>query len=76
MVNEMKEMRKGAVIVPVLLEPNGKLEKFSEVARDPKMKKLYEDLLKRHKWHPEEVGKKLREVTWGKKSVDEVAAEL
>lgn len=72
----MSYLKRGAVIVPALLEPNGKFEKFNEAAKDPKVKELYKELLKEHKCNPEELGKKLREITWGKKSVDEIASQL
>lgn len=73
----MKDVKgKFAVIVPTLIEPNGNVKRFLEVARSPKVQKMYEDLVKRLKCRPEDMGRKIREVTWGKKSVDEILSEV
>jgi hypothetical protein len=66
----------GGIIVPTFIEPNGKMEKFLEVARNPKVQKEYEILLKELKCKPEEFSRKLREVVWKGKSVDEIFEEL
>jgi hypothetical protein len=68
--------KKPAIIVPVLLEPNGKVERFLEVARNPKVRKEYNELLKELKCKPSELGRKIRELTWKGKSVDEIYEEL
>lgn len=72
----MKKLKPQAVIVPYMFEPNGKVEKFLKLARSPKVKKDYEEMLKELKANPENVSKKLRQVTWGKKTVDEIFEEL
>ncbi len=72
----MKKHEIKGVIMPTLLEPNGKVGRFSKIAEDPKIREAYKEILKNYKTHPEELAKKLREATWGKKSVDEIAAEL
>lgn len=65
-----------SMIVPFLIEPNGKVEKFLKVARDPRTKKEYEELLKELEADPKNVGKKLRKATWSKKTLDEIVEEL
>ncbi len=72
----MKKLKPQAVIVPYMFEPNGKVKKFLKLARNPKVKKDYEEMLKELKANPENVSKKLRQVTWGKKTVDEIFEEL
>jgi len=72
----MKKIKKPSFIVPLLIEPNGEVENFLKVARDPKVKREYEQLLKELRADPENVSKKLRQVTWGKKTVDEIFEEL
>ena len=64
------------IIVPTFIEPNGKMEKFLEVARNPRVQKEYEMLLKELRCKPEEFSRKLREVVWKGKSVDEIFEEL
>jgi hypothetical protein len=71
-----KELGVNGIIVPTFIEPNGKMEKFLEVARDPKVQKEYEILLKELECKPEEFSRKLREVVWKGKSVDEIFEEL
>ena len=69
-------MTRKSLIVPYLIEPNGKVEKFLKVARNPRVKKDYEELLKDLKADPKNIGKKLREATWSKKTLDEIVEEL
>lgn len=68
--------KKQSFIVPFLVEPNGKVEKFLKVARDPKVQKEYEELLKDLKANPKNAGKLLREATWSGKSLDEIVEAL
>ena len=68
--------KKPAFIVPYLVEPNGKVKRFLEVARNPKMKREYEELLKELKANPRDIGEKLREATWSKKSLDEIVEDV
>ena len=63
-------------IVPCLLEPNGEAKEFLEEARKPRTQKQYKELLKDIGTRPDKTAKKLREVTWGKKTVDEILSEL
>jgi len=63
-------------IIPCVLEPNGKAKEFLEIARKPQTQKQYSELLKEMRVKPDQTAKKIREVTWGKKNVDEILAEL
>ena len=67
---------KVSFIVPCYMEPNGTVGKFLKLARDPETQREYGKLVKRLKTNPRDVGKKLREVTWGGKNADEVFEEL
>jgi hypothetical protein len=69
-------MRKTGIIVPALIEPNGKMKKFLEVARDPKVQAEYGRLLHELKANPKEFGRKLREVAWKGKDVERIYGEL
>jgi hypothetical protein len=62
-------------VVPCILEPNGEAKDFLKAVKDPETKRHYFELLKEMKCRPSETTSKLREVTWGKKSVDEVLSE-
>ena len=74
----MRNMRKKMFhgIVPCFLEPNGKAREFLEVSRKPETQKQYAELLKEMGVKPDQTAKKIREVTWGKKTVDEILSEL
>lgn len=69
-------MKVKSLIVPYLIEPNGKVKKFLEVARDPRVKKEYKELVKELGARPETLGKKLRAATWSGKSLDDIVREL
>lgn len=60
----------------MFLEPNGKMEKFLEVARNKKTLKEYKKLLEKLEADPENFGRKLREAVWKGKSVEEIHEEL
>jgi hypothetical protein len=68
--------KKPSLIVPYLIETNGKVEKFLEVARNPKVQREYEKLLHELEANPKNIGKKLRKATWSRKSLDEIAEEM
>jgi hypothetical protein len=68
--------KKPSLIIPYLIETNGKVERFLEVARNPKVQKEYEKLLRELEANPKNIGKKLRDATWSKKSLDEIAEEM
>lgn len=67
---------KTSFIVPMYVEPNGTVGKFLKLARAPETQREYVKLVKKLKTNPKEVGKKLREVTWGGKSADDIFEEL
>ena len=71
-----KRLGINGIIVPTFIEPNGKMEKFLKVARNPGTRKEYERLLRELKARPETFGRKLREAVWKGKTVDEIAAVL
>lgn len=71
-----KKLGVNGIIVPTFIEPNGKMEKFLKVARNPKTQKEYERLLVELKARPETFGRKLREAVWKGKTVDEIAGVL
>ena len=64
------------IIVPMLLEPNGNVSSFLKLAKNPEVKKEYTKLVKRLNADPKNVSKKLREVTWGRKTLDDIFEEL
>ena len=64
------------IIVPTYLEPNGKMKKFLETAKNPKVQKGYQKLLIELKTDPENFSRKLREVTWKGKDLDKIYEEL
>jgi len=72
----MKGKRGPGIIIPTYIETNGSVKHFLKLAQAPETQKAYQRLLKDLKAKPEEAAKKLREVTWGRKSVDEVMVEL
>jgi hypothetical protein len=72
---DSKPIIKGMVL-PMLIEPNGHMEKFLEIARDPKTLSDYKKLLKKLEADPENFGQKLRESVWKGKSVDDIHKEL
>lgn len=67
---------KTGFIVPYYIEPNGTVRKFLKLARDPETQREYAKLVKKLKTNPRDVGKKLREVTWGGKNADDIFEEL
>jgi len=71
-----KRLGINGIIVPTFIEPNGKMERFLDVARNPKTQKEYERLLVELKARPETFGRKLREVVWKGKTVDEIVEVL
>ncbi len=74
-MRDMRNLKRG-VVVPFFIEPNGKMDKFLEVARDPRTQKEYEKLLIELKARPHEFSRKLRAITWKGKSADEILKEL
>ncbi len=74
-------MKKGklgvsGIVVPMFIESNGKMEKFLEVTKNPKVQKEYKELLKELNANPKNFSRKLREFVWKGKSVDEIAEGL
>jgi len=68
--------KKQPLIIPYLIEPNGRVERFLEVARNPRIKREYEELLNELKANPKSFGKKLRKATWSGKTLDDIVREL
>lgn len=68
--------KKPSFIIPYLIEPNGKVKKFLDIARKPDVRREYQELLTELKSNPKEFGKKLRTATWSKKSLDDILEEL
>ena len=64
------------VVVPMFIESNGKMDKFLEVARNPKVQKKYKELLKELKADPKDFSRKLREFVWKGRTVDEIVEGL
>ncbi len=62
-------------VVPCILEPNGEAREFLKAVKNPETKKQYNELLKEMKVRPDETSRKLREVTWDRKTVDEILSE-
>jgi len=64
------------MVLPMLIEPNGQMEKFLDVAKDSKTLKDYKKLMRKLKADPKNFSRKLRESVWKKKSVDDIHEEL
>lgn len=64
------------IIMPTFVESNGKMEKLMEVARDKKVQRGYESMLKELNTDPQHLSSKLREIVWKDKNVDEIVVEL
>lgn len=70
------KMSVSGIIVPTYLEPNGKMKKFLETAKNPKVQKEYQKLLAELKTNPENFGRKLREIKWKDKDLDRIYEDL
>ncbi len=68
--------KKPSFIIPYLIEPNGKVKKFLDIARKPDVQREYQELLTELESNPKEFGRKLRNATWSKKSLDDILEEL
>lgn len=64
------------LIVPMYIEPNGKMKSFMKVAKDPKTVEEYQKFMKRLKANPINFSKKLREYAWKGKTLDDIEKEL
>lgn len=71
----MKKEKFG-LIVPMYVEPNGKMKSFMKVARDPKTIEEYRKFMEKLKANPLNFSKKLREYVWKGKTLDDIEKEL
>lgn len=70
------KMKLKGIILPILLEPNGKMENFKKIANDKNTLKEYKKLKEKLKADPDNFGKKLREIVWKGKTLEDIHDEL
>ena len=68
----MKKKHDMGIVVPTFIEPNGKMKRFLEIAKNSKVRHEYAQLTKKLNADPVNVSRKIKENLWQKKTLDEV----
>ena len=68
--------QKFGLIVPMYVEPNGKMRSFMKVAKNPRTIQEYQKFMGKLKANPLNFSKKLREYAWKGKTLDDIEKEL